>query len=257
VSLHTERFTGREAVYAEYRERYDPAIVLPLLRDWCGLSPHWIVADIGAGTGMLSDVFLANGNPVIAVEPNMGMRTTCADLHAANPLLTILDGTAEATGLEDASVDMVSVGRALHWFDIESAMQEFRRILKPGGWVAIVAFGRSKEGREENEAFEDLLRPYTTDGTGTHATYGVYKRLKDLFPSGELRHMQILGEMQLDWPSLRGLTLSLSHAPLPEAPNFAAFDSALADYFDHFQNAGKVTLATGYWINAGRLIPTL
>ena len=242
MSMHTERFTGREALYAEYRERYDPEIVLPPLRDWCGLTSDWTIADIGAGTGMLSDVFLDNGNPVVAVEPNVCMRTTCSHLHAASPRLTLVDGTAEATGLQDASVDMVTVGRALHWFDLEPAMQEFRRILKPPGWLAIVAFSRAKEGREENEAFEEFLRPFTAEGKGTiHATYDVYRRLKDLFPAGELRHLEILGEMHLDWTTLRGLTFSLSHAPLPEASNFAAFDSGLADFFDHFQHDGKVT----------------
>ena len=253
MSGNTERFTGREAVYAAYRERYDPGVVLPLLREWCGLTPQWIIADIGAGTGMLSHVFLANGNPTIAVEPNAGMRATCAQIHLGNPLLTLIDGTAETTSLVTASVDMVAVGRALHWFDLEPSLAEFRRILKPPAWLAVIAFGREKDGREENRAFEELLRHYTPGGDGTRATYAVYDRLRDLFPPGELRHAAIPGEMQMDWETLRGYTLSLSHAPLPEAPGFTGFEDSLAQFFARYQTSGSVTVATRYWINAGRL----
>ena len=161
MTEHVQRFDGRAVEYARYREQYDPEILLPLFREWCGLRPEWTVADIGAGTGMLSDVFLANGNCVIAVEPNAGMRAMCAELHSGNAQLTLVDGTAEATGLADGSVEMVAAGRALHWFDVERAMEEFRRILRPDGWVVIVAFGRMQTGREENVAFE---RPTTSVG---------------------------------------------------------------------------------------------
>ena len=256
MSGNTERFTGREAVYAAYRERYDPEIVLPLLREWCGLSPEWTIADIGAGTGMLSDVFLANGNPVIAVEPNDGMRATCAELHRGDPLLTAVNGTAEATGLAAESIDMVVAGRALHWFDLNAAMAEFRRLLKPPAWVAAVAFGRAKVGREENEALEEILRPYTPSGEGTRATYAVYDRFKEHFAAGELRQAQVPGEVRMDWKTLRGYAMSLSHCPLPEASGFPDFEASLAEFFAQYQIAGNLTLATRYWIDAGRLDPS-
>jgi SAM-dependent methyltransferase len=252
MSENVEKFTGRVAAYVEYRERYDPKIVLPLLQDWCGLSPEWTVADVGAGTGMLSDVFLTGGNRVIAVEPNAEMREACAELHEGDSQLSLIDGTAEATGLEAASVEMVSVGRALHWFDVEPAMQEFRRVLKPDGWVAVIAFGRAKDGREENIAYEEFLVPYTAKGLGTRVQYAKYERLKDLFADGEFRHEEVPGEIQLGWDELRGLTVSLSHAPLPEAPEFGAFEEALRSYFASHEKNDRVTLTTRYWISAGR-----
>jgi predicted RNA methylase len=101
MSQFTGRFTGKVAEYAQYRERYDPDIVLPLLREWCGLTPQWTVADVGAGTGMVGDLFRANGNRVMAVEPNAEMRAACASLHAADASFTVVDGAAEKTGLDD------------------------------------------------------------------------------------------------------------------------------------------------------------
>ena len=251
MGKNVRRFDGRVAEYARYRERYTPEILLPLLREWCGLTPEWTVADIGAGTGMLSDVFLTNGNRVLAVEPNAEMREMCSSLHEGCSRLEIVDGTAEDTELGTSSVDMVSAGRAMHWFDADRAMAEFGRILKPGGWVAIVAFGRTETGREENEAFEQLLRERAIDHANSHTGYEVYRRIEDYFGGG-FHHAEICGTMSLDWSKLRGMTMSLSHAPRMEDPKYPQVEQALRAYFDHYAADGEVTLQTRYWINAGR-----
>lgn len=246
------RFDGRAVAYAQYRERYAPEILLPRLREWCGLAPEWTIADVGAGTGMLSDVFLANGNRVIAVEPNAEMREMCLSLHDDVPGLEVVDGTAEGTGLRDASVEMVTAGRALHWFDLDRAMAEFRRILKPDGWVASIAFGRSETGREENEAFEQLLRERATDHRDTHAGYEVYRRI-GTYLVRDFHHEQIRGAMSLGWDALYGMTMSLSHAPRVGDARYPAFEQGLREYFDRYAVEGEVTLETRYWINVGRL----
>ena len=252
MSVHVERFTGRVTEYARFRERYEASIILPLLKEWCGLLPEWTIADIAAGTGMLSDVFLANGNRVIAVEPNAEMREVCTQLHEGAPQLAIVNGTAEVTGLPDASVQMVAVGRALHWFDLDAAMREFRRVLKPGGWVAVIAFGRMDTGTQANIAYENLFRPYTGGKDGTRASYPVYRQLEEVFAEGEFYQAEIPGVMELGWVELRGFTLSLSHSPLPESAEFGRFEIELRRFFDQYERNGKVTLATRYWINAGR-----
>lgn len=244
------RFSGRVEEYEKYRERYDPEIVLPLLRQWCGLTPEWVVADVGAGTGMLADVFLANGNRVIAVEPNDQMRAACVRAHEG-AALRVMDGTAEATGLSDASVEMVSIGRALHWFDVEKAFAEFRRVLKPSGWVVIVAFGRDDEGREENVAFEQMMERLMVSRE-RRKSYSIYARVSELFAGGTYHHAEIRGEMKLRWDELLGLATSLSHAPLPGSDAYPEFEAALQEYFATYAVGGVVTLATRYWINAGR-----
>jgi ubiquinone/menaquinone biosynthesis C-methylase UbiE len=247
---NTQRFTGRAADYDQYRERYDPAILLPRLRDWCGLTPDWLIADIGAGTGMLADVFLTHGNHVLAVEPNAEMRQACAVLHPNQPLLQLIDGTAEATTLADHSVNLVCCGRALHWFEIDHAMAEFRRILKPEGWFVSVAFGRADDGSDENIAIEELLRSLTTSPASTQETYAKYARLPD-FLLRDYRHERIAGSMHLTWPELFGLVRSLSHAPLPSDPRFPAFEATLRELFERYAVDSRIELTTRYWINAG------
>ena len=246
------RFTGKAADYAQFRERYDPALVLPFLAERCGLRPDWRVADIGAGTGMVGDMFRTNGNPLIAIEPNQEMFDACAALHAADDQFTVIQGSAENTGLGDASVEMIAIGRALHWFNVERALPEFRRILKPRGWIVILACGRSEFGREENLAYKELLQTMTERDLFRDPLLDVYRRLESLFPGGQFHHAEIAGEMQADWEGLRGLTLSLSHAPMPGSANFSVFESELRGYFDRFAKNGLITLTTCTWMNAGQ-----
>src|SRR5579883_38615 len=100
------RFTGRAGNYARFRPGY-PDAVIDLLRREAGWSEQSAVADIGAGTGKSSELFLRHGNRVWAVEPNAEMRTAVEGLSARYPHLEVVDGTAEATTLQDSCADFV------------------------------------------------------------------------------------------------------------------------------------------------------
>ena len=95
---HTERFTGRVEDYERYRLRY-PAAVIEMLVARCGLRREHMIADVGAGTGMLAELFLEHGNAVVAIEPNDDMRAACERLASLWPGLSAVKATAEATGL--------------------------------------------------------------------------------------------------------------------------------------------------------------
>src|SRR5579883_857084 len=116
VTDPTQRFSNRVDNYIAYRPSYPPA-VLDLLNQECGLTPAWIVADVGSGPGNLTRLFLDNGNPVFGVEPNREMREAGERLLHSYPRFVSVAGTAEVTTLADASVDLVVAGQAFHWFD--------------------------------------------------------------------------------------------------------------------------------------------
>ena len=137
MSDSTRRFSSRVDNYVKYRPSYPPEVV-ELLAAECGLTPGALVADIGAGTGLLAELFLQNGYRVLGVEPNREMRQAGERLLGDYPHFTSIDGTAEVTTLADKSVDIITAGQAFHWFDREKARAEFARILRPGGWVALV-----------------------------------------------------------------------------------------------------------------------
>src|SRR5271165_2614354 len=127
-----QRFSNRVADYVRYRPGY-PAGVLSFLIENCGLHREHVIADIGSGTGLLSKLFVENGNHVYGVEPNAEMKAAGDEfLHASSNFASIT-GSAEATTLSDCSIDFVTAGQAFHWFDPIVSHKEFSRILKPGG----------------------------------------------------------------------------------------------------------------------------
>src|SRR5437588_12107902 len=131
---HTRRFSGRVENYIRYRPGY-PLSVVELLAGECGLMPGPGCADVGSGTGILSEMFLRNGNRVYGVEPNREMREAGERLLSTYDNFVSVEGRAEATTLAAGSVDFVTAGQAFHWFERDGARREFARVLKDGGWV--------------------------------------------------------------------------------------------------------------------------
>src|SRR5579871_5658640 len=158
----TRRFASRVDNYVKYRPAYPPAIV-DLLRRQCGLSAAWEVADIGSGPGNLTRLLLDCGARVFGVEPNREMREAGERLLSGYPRFVSITGTAEATTLAEKSVDLVVAGQAFHWFDRGRARPEFRRILRPPRWVALIWNQRRTASTAFLAAYEQLLRAYATD----------------------------------------------------------------------------------------------
>src|SRR4051794_6832875 len=93
------------------------------------------VVDVGAGTGKLSRQLAALGADVVAVEPDEAMRAVFARVL---PEIELLAGSAEELPLADASVDAATAAQAFHWFDLERALPELHRVIRPGGGIAVV-----------------------------------------------------------------------------------------------------------------------
>jgi SAM-dependent methyltransferase len=158
----TRRFSDRVQDYVRYRPDY-PAELLPMLVKETGFSSKSVVADIGSGTGKLAMLFLDYGNVVYGVEPNDEMRLAAEDLLAGYDNFRSLKGTAEATGLPDKAVDLITAGQAFHWFDVPKAQIEFRRILKPGGMVVLVWNQWSAELSPLLAEYQELLSAFSLD----------------------------------------------------------------------------------------------
>ena len=120
--------------YVAARPGY-PAAALDLLAAELGLGPGADVLDLAAGTGKLTVDLVATGAAVTAVEPVAAMRSALADLL---PDIEVHDGTAEALPLGDRSIDLVTVAQGFHWFDAPVALAEIRRVLRPGGGLAMI-----------------------------------------------------------------------------------------------------------------------
>lgn len=132
-----KRFSKHAEYYDKYRPGY-PESLLAYFDSEVGFSPKSIVADIGSGTGILSAMFLKNGNMVFGVEPNEDMRRIAEANLGSYPNFRSVDGSAESTNLRESSVDFITAGQSFHWFDRPRARKEFRRILRNEGWVVLV-----------------------------------------------------------------------------------------------------------------------
>lgn len=171
TSDSTERFSSRVADYVRYRPDYPPAL-LEWLHGPMDVSHQARVADIGAGTGISSRQFLASGHPLVAVEPNAAMRAAAEEWLAPQyPGFSAVDGRAEATGLDDASIDLVSVAQAFHWFDTVAVRAEWQRILCPGGLALIYWNSRLLDASPFLVGYEQLLLDYGTDYTAVAERY--------------------------------------------------------------------------------------
>ena len=208
----TQRFSNRVENYARFRPSY-PRAVLNFLEAKCGLTSASVVADVGSGTGILSELFLESGNRVFGVEPNDGMREAGERMLGRCPNFVSVAGTAEATTLEGGSVDFVVAGQAFHWFDAGRSREEFARILRPGGWVALIWNLRRKGATPFLVAYERLLEIHRTDRGEVEIWRQDADMAESLFGPGTFERATFDNEQVLDLDGLKGRLLSISYVP--------------------------------------------
>jgi SAM-dependent methyltransferase len=248
----TARFSDRVADYAQYRPDY-PSALLDWLQRECGVNKGWRVADIGAGTGISSKMFLHAGYRVTAVEPNGPMRTAAERWLQGYVHFDAVDGRADATGLPDASVDLVTVAQAFHWFDEEATRREFVRILRPDGLAAIWWNSRRLRGTRFLEGYEALLLEYGTDYASVAERYADDARMSAWFGSRFRASAWFEHSQQLGFEALRGRLMSSSYAPKPGQPKHEPMLRALRALFDLCAAQGAVSLDYDTRIFAGAL----
>jgi len=167
------------------------------------------IVDAGAGTGISAQLLSERGARVIALEPNDDMRS-----EAAASGLEVHNARADATHLPDNFADVVTAFQAFHWFGTDATLAEFRRILRPGGRIAIVW-----NQRDDNDPFaagygeifdkrrqEEIAKTFSFNWTGVEA------QLRD----AGLRNARTLYfsiAQELDREALLGRARSASYVP--------------------------------------------
>lgn len=152
--------------YVRARPGY-PQDVFDRLAGELSIAQGTSVCDLAAGTGKFTAGLVHMGAAVVAVEPVSAMRARLAE---AMPEVELLDGTAEAIPLGDATVEVVTIAQAFHWFEPHGALAEIHRVLRPGGGLALVWNVRD-ESVDWVHAFTDLI----VDGAGGRP-YAPYHR---------------------------------------------------------------------------------
>jgi SAM-dependent methyltransferase len=246
------RFSNRVENYARFRPGY-PDEIGALLERECGLGPGWNVADVGSGTGLLSELFLRRGCRVLGVEPNREMRKAGEHLLAGHEGFVSVDGRAEATTLPSGSVDLVAAGQAFHWFDREATRAEFVRILKPGGWVALAWNKRRKNGTPYLEGYERLLQRWSVDYAEVDHDRVTDEIVAAFYAPGRNTVHTFPNRQSLDLGASRGRLESASYTPPPDHPNYAPMIAELEALFAANAVGGRVDVEYDTLLYVGRL----
>ncbi len=246
------RFSNRVDDYVRYRPGY-PLAVLDLLVDQCGLGPHTVVADLGAGTGIFARRLLETGAEVVAVEPNAPMRAAAERDLGSSSRFRSVDGSAEATGLQDASVDLVTAAQAFHWFDPARTRAEAARILRSPGHVALVWNNRA--ATPFNDDYEAMLDWYAPDYANVRERDRAPEaKIRAFFAPAEMRTATFPNQQVFDEAGLRGRLTSSSYAPQPGDPLYGPILARLGEIFATHAKDGKVTLVYDTLVFWGRLV---
>lgn len=236
----TTRFSDRVDDYVRHRPRY-PAAVCDVLVEEIGLASSWVVADIGSGTGLSAELFLARGHRVYGVEPNAAMRAAAESQLGDDPRFHSIAGSAEATGLAPESVDLVIAAQAFHWFDPAAARAHFASLLRAPRRVVLLWNTRRTQGTPFLEEYESLLRDCGTDyqavrhdRAGMDAVAGFFR--------GPFVRRSLPNEQVLDLEGLEGRTRSSSYTPAADDPARVPMLERLRRMFELHQRRGVVRI---------------
>ena len=234
------RFTGLIDAYSKYRFRDYPSKVLDAVFARLGDPRDLIVADVGAGTGISARLLASRGSKVIAIEPNAHMRNVAPN----DPRVEWRDGTAEATGLDAKSVDIVATFQSFHWFDPEATIQEFRRIAR-SRFVSVQY--EHEESDKASAAFNDLVRKYSIDDSEALRRHAL-----EIFSVHAGRGLRTL-ILDADWPrsleELSGYVDSLSFVP-HEGEAAGALRQEVEDVFFRYAVRGRFNLTLRIYVLA-------
>jgi SAM-dependent methyltransferase len=244
----TGRFSDRASDYVKYRPGYpDPAISAILQ----GLEPAPALqaADVGAGTGISSRALADRGVRVVAIEPNAAMHAA-AEPHSR---VTWQTGTAEATGLPSGCADLVVCAQAFHWMRQHEAVLEFRRVLKPGGRLALMW--------NERDRSDPLMTAYRDAIRAVGGEHPAEMREFDPAVVTGTKHFMALGDcielsnsQRLDEAGLIGRAMSASYVP-KTGDGAMQLTALLRQLYSRFREPdGRVTLRyiTRLWLYQSR-----
>ena len=235
-----ERFSSRVENYVKYRPSY-PAAIIDFMAADLKLTPTAMVADIGAGTGKLSELFVDNGNVVFAVEPNENMLAAAQSLLGNRPNFHPITATAELTTLPNECADFIVAGQAFHWFDWDKAKVEFHRLLKPGGPVLLI-WNEWQQTSPFLQRYQAIVTQYSVNhrAVGRKRVTGeskedVLRRFLGDFQTRTFENVQLF-----DFEGVKGRLLSSSYSPLPGHPNHEPMLMALQAAFEEYEENGRI-----------------
>lgn len=240
--MNENKFTGRADIYAKHRPSY-PEAFIEYLYSKAGFNKDSVIADIGSGTGILTQLLLGKGSFVYGVEPNADMRKAAEQELAQYKNFASVNQSAESTGLKDRSVDFVTAAQAFHWFDRQKFKAECQRILKEKG-KAVLVWNSRDMSNEFVQKCDELNRAYCPDYKGfsggmNHDSSGAFA---DFFKDGLYDCVVFQNDLMFDLNGFIGRSLSASYAPKEGADHYEPYVSGLKQLFELYGDSGSLRM---------------
>lgn len=234
--MNENKFTGKAEIYAKYRPSY-PVEFINWLYERTGAKT---VADIGAGTGIFTKCLLKKDWEITAVEPNDDMLSELT--RALGNDVKIVKASAENTDLQSNCFDLITVAQAFHWFDKDKFKTECKRILKVGGFLAVVFNSRCKTdvANERNKVCMKYCGQYHSGHVHTgYADFDGENYLQNEYFS-KCQTLKIENPYFLTKEQFIGDNLSRSYALGEGDANYEGFVAELENVFNKFSQNGVV-----------------
>ena len=240
--MNEDKFNHLADIYEKYRPSYPEEYIKDIIIK-CYLDSESLVADIGAGTGILTRQLLHNHLKVVGVEPNLDMRKVLKKLET-NKNFKAIEGTAEHTNLEDNSIDLIVVAQAFHWFDKEKFKKECKRILKPNGkvWILWNQLDETKEIVKEQKRIDDEYTNRFQEVNGILDANKKEEQIQGFFQGNIYEKKVVDNPLENDKERFIGANLSKSYSLKKENPNYDNYIEAFGQIFDRYSENGKVMI---------------
>ena len=237
-------FSAQASHYKKFRPSYPEEIVELILSQ----KEKPVIADIGSGTGKLSELLVGLAQTLYAIEPNRQMRQSAEENMIGHSNYISIAAVAEQTTLPDDSVDIIAVAEAFHWFDNEKAHEEMRRILKTDGYVFLMwnVFG----GDPFDEELSKIKNAYCARKKQKASGISYKERADHLFGENHYHTARFDNSIQQSFEEFCGGMLSASFAPNPNDDKYERFISDVNELFDKYEKAGKLNTSITtvcYW----------
>ncbi len=233
----TKRFSNRVENYIKFRPSY-PEKLIEYLNDVVGINQESIVADIGAGTGIFTELLVNKVKSIYAVEPNLEMRMAADFRLRKYPNYFSINGTAENTTLNNNIINFIVAAQAFHWFNIPKTHIEFKRILKEKGILILIWNSRIND-TEFLKVYEEALKTYSTDYNEVNHQNLMEEDLQKFF-SSKITKVEFDNFQEFNFNGVLGRLLSSSYAPLEETENYTQIEKILREAFISFSENDSV-----------------
>lgn len=240
-----KKFDNIATIYDKYRPTY-PIELINNVIEKCHFNDKNIqIADIGAGTGIFTQMLINDGREIIAIEPNKDMRDVLIKKFEDNNSVEVIDGSAENTNIKNNKMDLVTVAQAFHWFDMEKFRNECKRILQPQGKIFIVWNKINMENkivRQMKEIDYKYSNQYQEVNTILQKEE-IDNKIEQFFQHKKYEKIILNNDIEYDEKSFIGYNLSKSYSLRNTDNKYLEYIQAFKDLFDKYQNNGVISIS--------------